>query len=129
MTPELAISQLDRQLTQHGESVTLIRYVLAAVGRLGVPVTMLAFVRGYKPEAIVEGSGIVMGDTKVTLSPTGFAAAQWPASHPSNPTTEDIRIPIKNDTIVISGRPTTVQGTEPVRIGDTIVRFDVRVRG
>ncbi|ACL58952.1 hypothetical protein [Methylobacterium nodulans] len=100
---------LDRQIAANGQTVTL--------KHNGVPYTMRAFVRGYTPREI--GNGIEQGDSKVVLLPTELTAAGFPAD----------QVPERLDTMVVSGRARNVEYANPVELGDTVVRYDLLVRG
>jgi hypothetical protein len=109
MTPQQAIAMLDNQLSQHGQPVVV---------RRGNPSTTLpttGFVRGYKPSEIV---GLLkQGDSNIVLSPTGL--------------TGDFATTIPNDTdrIDIAGQTKKIVSVESIRIGTTMVRLNLLVRG
>jgi hypothetical protein len=102
MTPAQAIAALDRQLARHGQSVGFKRgsTIQSAVG----------FVRGYKPEALA--GLITQADRSVIVSPSSLGSY----------------LPKKNDEFVTNGALGTVQAVEDVRIGDTVVRYNLTVR-
>lgn len=94
---------LDRQLVDHGQPVAFRRGTAPQVSSRG-------FVRGYKPEELV---GMVeQADRHVILSPTDLGAF----------------VPGDNDDVAIAGRQGKVMDVEPVQIGATVVRFNLRVR-
>ena len=108
MTPTEAIAMLDRQLADHGEDVAL-RHMSA--GTAASSETVRAFVRGYKPDEVV--GAIQQGDGKVTISPTGLAAA-----------------PKFNDKTVIGGsKVRNIQAVEEIRLAGVVVRYNLQVRG
>lgn len=103
MTPETAIAMLDRQIAAHGQPVAFRRGASAQVSARG-------FVRGYKPEELV---GMVeQADRQMAVSPTTLGAF----------------VPQDNDDVSIAGRLGKVMDVEPVQIGATVVRFNLRVR-
>lgn len=98
-------------LGEAGEHVTL--------RRLGTPntdVTTWAAIRRYQPNELV--NGIVQGDQNVIISNIEIAAASWPGP------------PRKGDFIIRQGNTVlAVEGVETVRVGTTIVRHNLQVRG
>jgi hypothetical protein len=102
-----AIAQLDADLADAGETVTLIRGNSSA--------SFLAVVSGYTPQEIQPGSGIVQGDSRVVLSPTGLAS--FPA------------LPKRNDKLRVAGVQWNVQAVNPLSFGDTVVRIELQIRG
>lgn len=104
MTPSQAIAALDRQLARHGQTVIL--RTSAGV----VTSTVRAMMRGYQPDELV--GGIVQGDSKVILSPTGLNV-----------------LPVLNSKVVHDGRVRNVQAVESVKLDDVLVRVNVQVRG
>ena len=108
MTATEAIAMLDRQLAAHGEVVGL-RHMTS--GAATSTETLLAFVRGYKPDEVV--GAIQQGDGKVTLSPTGLSL-----------------LPKFNDKIVVGDmKVRNVQAVEEVRLAGVVVRYNIQVRG
>jgi hypothetical protein len=104
-----AIAELDSALSKAGGSVTL---------RRGVPSTTLtvpASVHGYKPDELV--GTIIQGDRQVVLSPTGLSGVF--ASTP----------PRRGDKVDIGPDTVTIEDAEILRIGSTIVRINLHVRG
>lgn len=104
MTPAQAIAMLDRQLSEHGQAIAFKRGAVeqAAVG----------FVRGYKAEQLV--GLITQQDREVIVSPSSLATFR----------------PRENDDFVITvgvkfGK---VMAAEPIHIGTTLVRWNLRVR-
>jgi hypothetical protein len=106
MTPVQAIAQLDRQLAKHGQTVVLTRSG-------SDPITMAAFVRGYKPEDLV--GDIQQGDLSVILSPTNIGAFPVPVR--------------EGDKVSVAGAVKNVQSAEHVRMLDQLVRINLTVRG
>ncbi|MCV9908337.1 hypothetical protein OIV19_12010 [Brucella sp. HL-2] len=108
MTPEHAIAKLQRQLARHGQNVDLRK--IANGQTQSEALAQRAFVRGYKPEELIEQ--IQQGDRNVVLLPDAPAVA--------------LR---KGDKIVIAGAAASVETAEIVRMNDVSVRVNVRVRG
>lgn len=104
MTPERAIAKLDRQLSRHGQAIAFQRGSTeqAAVG----------FVRGYKVEQLV--GLITQQDREVIVSPSSLGTFQ----------------PRENDDfIIVAGSELgKVMAAEPIHIGSTLVRWNLRVR-
>lgn len=103
MTPDEAIAMLDRQIAEHGQPVAFRRGIQPQVSARG-------FVRGYKPEELV--GMIEQADRQVVVSPTSLGAF----------------VPQDNDDVAIAGRQGKVMDVEPVQIGTTVVRYNLRVR-
>lgn len=113
MTPAAAIAMLDRQLEQHGQTITLRR------GKSEAPtatVTLKGFVTGFKADEIVPGSGISQNDDKVILSPSSLGA--WPGAAPG-----------KDDWCEINGKFRAVIVGRVRKIDDVIVRIELQVKG
>jgi hypothetical protein len=111
LTPEAAISALDRQIAQSGQDVTLTFVETGSTA--AVPIR--AFVRGYQPHELV--GGIIQGDTLVVVSPTSLMAAD--------------RLPRRNDRVTIAGRVRHIEDVIPIYMGlaDQLVRLNIQVRG
>jgi len=73
-----------------------------------------AIVRDYRPDELV--GGITQGDTQVVLSPTDVLSGGG-------------AMPQKGDQIVVDGKPRTIAAAPPVRVGNTVARFNVQVKG
>ena len=110
MTPAAAIAQLDRQLAQHGQPVTLRR-----PGATDTDVALTAFVRVAKVDPLAQGVDAAQAGTMVVLSPTGFGS--WPAP------------PARGDQLLIAGRLVHVDEAEVVRMGASVVRYNRWVAG
>lgn len=115
MTPQAAISALDRALSINGETITLRRTTVPSLIPLDVKVT--ANVAGYQPQELISGSGIVQGDAKVILSVTEMKRRQW------------VWPPKVNDKCVVDGKVKTVLAVNPFNMNDTLVRIELQVRG
>lgn len=125
MTPTQRIAKLDAHLARSGEWVTIRRSIWIGGVRSDDEVNVLAFVRGY--DAAELSGGIVQGDTKVTISPSGIIAGNWPADRPSDGL--DHRVPAPGDTIVIKGRARNIESPAPKYVAGELVRIDLQVRG
>lgn len=123
MTPAEMISSLDRALAQYGEDVTLRRSTWVEGVATHMDAGIRAKVTGYLPDELV--GGIVQGDRKVILSPTGIAAEAWPAAD----ATVDERMPQVGDVVISAGRAYRVMAPNPLRAGGEVVRIELQVRG
>ncbi len=103
MKPSHAIAMLDRQLTRHGQNVSVRRGVGAVRSGPG-------FVRGYEVEKIA--GLITLADRKVILSPTDFGSD----------------LPRAGDDFSTAGKLGKVQDVEPIHLADVLVRIEMRVR-
>lgn len=109
MTPAVAIAMLDRQIAAHGEPVTL--------RRIGSPDTTLqvrAFVRRAAVDDLVPGADAAVANTTLVLSPTGLTT---------------FVPPLRGDQADIAGRLVSVEQVETVRMGETVVRYNLMVTG
>ena len=106
MTPDEAIASLDSRIRESGQTVKL---------RQGSQERMLrAFVRGYQPSEL--GNGVQQGDSLVVLSPSELARHGL--------------VEIKRlDRLEVGARARIVEYATPTLIGDTVVRWDVLIRG
>jgi len=105
MTPTQAIAMLDRQISRHGQPIAFRR------GKSGPQHNARGFVRGYRPEELV--GMIQQADRGVVLSPSGLVGFGLPKS---------------GDEFSSQGRNGIVQDVEPIHIGETLVRVNMRVR-
>lgn len=124
------IADLDRSLAEHGEDIVLRRVNgTSTANQTFVDVTCRAFVRGFSPDELV--GGITQQDRNVILSSTEIDAAGWPANEADSTSEVDERIPRKNrgDRCKVAGNWCTVEAAQGIRIGGTLVRIDMRVRG
>lgn len=127
MTPSQAIAALDRQLTAHGQDVTLQRGAAGANGSVTLTtVTVRAFVREARPDPVI--GAVVQHETEVTISPTQIAAAGW-TNHASPDAGTDSSIPIVGNQVVIGGRTKKVMSVEPILMAGTVVRINMRAKG
>lgn len=121
MTPAEMIATLDLSLEQYGEDVTLRRSTWVEGVATHIDAGVRAKVSGYLSDELV--GGIVQGDRKVILSPTGLAA--WPAID----ATSDERVPAVGDVVISAGRAYRVMAPNPLRAGGEMVRIELQVRG
>lgn len=113
MIPAAAIAMLDRQLSMHGQTVTLRR---GAKGAATATLTVKGFVTGFKADEIVPGSGISQNDDKVIVSPSSLTG--WPDA-----------LPGADDWCEINGKFRAVVVGRVRKIGDVIVRIELQVKG
>jgi hypothetical protein len=109
MTPLAAIAKHDRQIAAHGEPVTLLR-----IGTPDVTLAVRAFVRRATLDQLAPGVDAAQAGTTVILSPTGLTA---------------FGPPVRGDQANIAGRLTNVEEVETVRMGATVVRYNLQVSG
>lgn len=114
MTPQEAISALDRQLAAHGQKITLRRYTASS----GTPrpktdlVNVPSFVRAVKADDLV--GEVKQTSSKVTLSPTDIMSL-WPLK--------------TSDKVVIDGSEREIMAVKPFKLADNLVRCDLVVAG
>lgn len=120
------IAALDHALERAGEDVILRRVVGQAPNSANIDVTIRAAVRSYNPEELV--GGISQTDSKVIISPTGIAAAQWPGGTPTGATI-DPSLPRRLDKVVIAGRIRNIEVVDPIYVQNELVRIEMRVLG
>lgn len=106
MTPAGAIALLDRQIAAHGEAITITRGATTQAAR--------AFVRRAVVDPIVAGADAAQATTMLVLSPTGLSA---------------ITAPARGDIVTLGGRDAFLDEAEPIRIADTIIRWNLKVKG
>jgi hypothetical protein len=110
------IADLDEALSQFGETVTLTRFTDGPNGtRIPFSVDCQAFVRANAPQELDPISGDAP-NTKVIMSPTQIARAQWPGP------------PQKDDRMLIQGHMANVEIVSPIFIGGQLVRLDLQCR-
>lgn len=119
MTPEQAISMLDRQIAKNGQPVTLRRLPSTDVDVSGL-------VRSNTATELI--AGLVQGESLVIVSPTQINAAGWPGTQEAGK--RDIRVPSKNrgDIVVVNNEQRAVQNANAFYIGDTLVRIEITVK-
>jgi hypothetical protein len=113
MSPADAIEMLDRQIAEHGQTITLERLV---PNQPAVTATVRGFTRGYKPDELA--NGVQQGDSTVVLSPSSLAGTPFAAT-----------LPTINNKAVFHGRRRNVIMADPVYINDVLVRVNLQVRG
>jgi hypothetical protein len=109
MTPGAAIAMLDRQIAQHGETVTLLR-----IGNPDVTLDVQAFVRRAMVDDLVPGADPAQYGTVIVLSPTGLTT---------------FVPPLRGDNVTVSGRQAFIEEVETVRMADAVVRYNLRIKG
>lgn len=121
MTPAEAIDALDRALARCGEDIVL--------RRTGVDLPVRAHVRTFRQEELT--GGVMLGDLKVILSPTGLDDADWLAAIPAGtpPFDPDRRVPRRNEKAIVQGRLRNVENPMPIMMGGELVRIELVVRG
>lgn len=122
------VADLDAALAVYGADVTLRRQTS--------PVTDLAVRASYRPYAPEEVTGGIMaGDFKVVISPTGLNDATWKAAFANSggvtmasPFDVDTSVPKRGDKIIIENRLRTIEYVMPYRINGELVRIEMQVR-
>lgn len=109
MTPAQAISALDRQIEQRGQTL----HLRDAKDLVGAGKRVRGTVRGYRPDELA--GGVQQGDSAVIISPTSLAAVSVSLE--------------RSMKLQIGDRWTSILAANPVRMNDTIVRWNVWVRG
>lgn len=126
---ESLIADLDAALAESGEDVLLQHLTLGPAGtQIPFSVTCRAVVRGYTPEELIAGSGIIQKDRRVILSPTEITGAGWPGPMPVA-TDVDKRIPRNGDRVIRNGLPMMVQAAEGIYVQGVLVRIEAQARG
>lgn len=126
MTPARRIAALDRATAASGETVILRR----VNGTVNTDLPVRASVRHYDGQELT--GGIVAGDSKIVLSPTGLDAAAWvnaagaAGTPPFNP---DRRIPRVGDRVIVGGRNRRIEFSRPFLVDGVLVRIELTVRG
>ena len=79
--------------------------------------------------AMRAGSGVVLGDSKLVMSPTQIDAAQWPGGYVVGPTTAgDQRVPKPGiDQVIVQGKTRSIAAAAPTYIDGTLVRLDLTI--
>lgn len=105
-------ASLDARLAAWGRPATLERRV-GGVVTLSADLTV--FLRFYQPAELVEGSGIMQGDSQIIISSTDLAQSGWAGGAPRS-----------GDFIKVAGSTRLVQSAaiRPLDVG-----YDLRVRG
>ena len=111
MIPANAIAMLDRQLSRHGKTVTVMRGAPAAPT---ASVTAKGFVRGDRASDIAGQSGVTQRTSTIILSPTDFAG--WPGP-----------LPHKGDWCEVAGQTRTIIEFDHIALNDVVVRIELTV--
>jgi hypothetical protein len=126
------ISALDGALAIAGEDVRLQR--LTGTQLIPFEVECRAAVRNYDAKELI--GPITQDQSEVILSPTEIIRKSWPGpqilkagSSPQAPTTQDRRVPIKGDKVVIAGKPRAIEVSTPKYVDGELVRITLRVLG
>lgn len=117
MSAEAIKASYRRMLALVGEPVAIRRYTGAGPNRPRFDVVALARVTDYAPDELV--GSIQQGDRKVILLVEDLVTAQFP-------------LPLaKGDKVVIRGRETNIEAPDDNsrRVGNTLVAYELRVRG
>lgn len=124
MSPEL--DALDRALERAGEDAMLRRYTGTGSNRafFDVPVRCLP-VDFERAKALV--NGLAQTESVVIVSPSGIVEGQWPAT--VDPPKGDVRVPLKDDKIIIQQRPRNINAAHPRYVGGELVRLTLVVEG
>ena len=124
MTPAAAIDSLDRQITAHGEPVTVQRLgaFTGATQSIAQAVETRGFVRGVKADELV--NGVLQTDSKVVISPTDLAAGSFTSGRPDEPL-----LPTVNNRVVLKGRQRAIIFPKPFYLAGELVRIELFVRG
>lgn len=114
--------QLDADLAQTGEWVTLRR--MARTPAVGVvkQVSLWMVLSGYQPSDMVQGSGITQEDQRAIFSPTLILAAGWPSAG-GNP------VPARGDRVQSARGLQSVIACSGRVIGGVLVRIEAQLRG
>lgn len=114
---DACIAILDDGLRQYGQDVVLQRLVADDAGEQTIAhnADCRAAVRAHAPQAL-DAMTEDAPATSVVLSPTDLAAALWPG------------LPVKDDRLIIAGRPNNVETVSPIEVDGTLVRIDLTCR-
>lgn len=113
MTPEAAIAALDRQSATAGQIVTFRR----VAGAVTQEAECWAVVRGMDQGETINGSGMLYGEKRIIVSPTDMDKVAWPW-------------PVQaHDKVIINGKTHSLLTPDIRKIGDVVVRMEVRAKG
>lgn len=112
---------LDRHLASRGQSVTLRRRI--GTSDSFVDLAVRARLSGYAAEEMV--GAVSVTDSRFVMSPVAIMAAgsAWPGAAGKG------QWPIIGDLPVVNGRLRRIEQTQPVVIGDAVVRIEGRCAG
>lgn len=126
---ESLIADLDAALAEAGEDIVLQHLTLGPGGtQIPFSVTCRAAVRGYSPDELIAGSGIIQKDRKIILSPTEITVAGWPGPMPVSAGI-DKRVPRAGDRVMRNGQAMAVQAAEGIYVQGELVRLECQARG
>lgn len=125
------LSQLDRWLAHHGETIYL-RRVVGATPQSYVQCEMLAVVRALTEQQLV--GGVSQQSYLLITSPTFIYRAQWPGGKVPAATggivaPTDPRLPITSDVVMLRGAQKSIARSAPVFDGGECVRIELSVLG
>ena len=111
------IRNLDKSLARAGEPVQ-VRRLTGTSRTIVADVPCAAHIRGYRPEELIQGSGIAQTDVKMILSPTDLAS--FPGI-----------IPVRNDPIIrlSNNKQYVVQTATGLYTAGVLVRVELQARG
>ena len=122
--PSALIDLLDRSLAEYGQDVVLQRLVTDAAGVQTIAYEAnpcRATVRAHAPQALdamIESAS----SSSVVMSPTDLVRAGWPERDDGLP------VPVKDDRLLIAGRPNNVETVSPIQVDGILVRIDLTCR-
>jgi hypothetical protein len=122
------ISRLARQLSQHGQTVTLQRLTTGTGQTIAHEVDAKAFVRpissGEQKKELV--GSFTQTDLWIILSPVEIEKDGWTSGALGS---SDQRIPVKGNKIFVAGRLRNIEGAHGFYMKDTLVRIELQARG
>lgn len=128
MSPEECIRALDYALAVAGQDILLRRVIGQGTNVQNIDVPLKALVRSYQPVELI--GGIAQTDSKVIMSPTEIARAQWPGGEVQSGTVADPTLPRRNDKLIVDGRVRNVEVVNPIVMpGGVRVRIELRISG
>ncbi len=111
-----ARSALTRQLSQHGQSVTLQRLSSPSL-TVANTVTLRAHIVDFKPEEILATPGLQSGASRVIVAAKDLEAVSWPG------------LPMKGDVVLVGSRKRKVLfAWAGPYIEDQLVRVEMAVQ-
>lgn len=123
------IADLDEDLRENGEWITLRRIAGAAQYPINIDVNVRALVRS--PTAAQLQAGFSQANSFVIMSPTEIRQAQWPGGQP--PGTLNADVPrgggANGDRVIIALRTRNIEHVNPIRVDGQLVRIELRVAG
>lgn len=135
-SPAGMIARLDASLARVGEDVVLRRNTLGP-GNTQIPFD--ATVRGHVRRQVRTSSaeemaaGFQAHEERLILSPTDLDRTGWPGPEVLGqgqvPATEDRRLPINGDIVIVAGRARRIDSASGIRIAGILVRVEARLVG